>query len=171
MLLVAALILMTTLIAVPTLARSYRGARLRASARTIIMAHRQARALAALRQESFALILDTVQNRIELVALHGTSGAVRPDPVEFETTPESIGSNEDPAPAVETEWIRDLADHIRIVQCSVENQEPEHEGLYWVRYSPGGSMDRFDLTLSDEQDHLARIQIDPITGRIEASYD
>lgn len=168
MLLVAAIVLMTTLIAVPTLARSYRGARLRASTRLILTAHRQARALAALRQESFALILDAERNRVELVSVRAAS-----DP-DSESYFDPALATESPEPAgtpVEEEWSRNLADQVRIVECRVEDGEPAERGLYSIRYTPGGTADGFEIVLADEEDRRSRIETDPVTGRATATYD
>jgi type II secretory pathway pseudopilin PulG len=168
MLLVAAIVLMTTLIAVPTLARSYRGARLRASTRLVVTAHRQARALAALRQETFALILDTVQGRIELVALREKAQGNPEARFEPEMDLEAPGES---TATVEAEWSRNLADRVRIVECTVEDGEPETNGIHSIRYTPGGTVDAFEILLADEEDRRARIQVDPVTGRITAIYD
>jgi type II secretory pathway pseudopilin PulG len=168
MLLVAAIVLMTTLIAVPTLARSYRGARLRASTRLIVTAHRQARALAALRQESFALILDAERNRVELVTVRAApddSHDAYFEPALESESPEPAGA------AVEEEWSRNLADQIRIVECTIEDSEPAEPGLYSIRYTPGGTADGFVVVLADEENRRSRIQTDPVTGRVTATYD
>ncbi|MDZ4198372.1 MAG: prepilin-type N-terminal cleavage/methylation domain-containing protein [Kiritimatiellia bacterium] len=164
MLLVVAILLMTVLVAAPTLARSFRGARLKSSVRSLVMAHRQARALAALRQEQFALILDSVRGRMELVAVRGGPS------FQIEGFEESGGASESDAgstPRVETEWVRRLADQIRIAKCVVDGVDQEHEGLFWIRYYPGGGSDGFEVTLADEQDRSARIRTDSITGKIE----
>lgn len=161
MLLVAAIVLMTTLVAAPSLMRSFRGARLRASVRTLVTAHRQARALAALRQEQHALIVDTVNGRVELVAVR-KPGA------------EPGGPADDGGPGgvqIETEWIRWMSDRIRIAAFHVDSPGQEQEGIRWVRYYPGGVSDRFEATLADEQDRTAVVKTDPVTGRIEASHE
>jgi hypothetical protein len=114
------------------------------------------------------LILDTVQGRIELVALREKAQGNPEARFEPEMDLEAPGES---TATVEAEWSRNLADRVRIVECTVEDGEPETNGIHSIRYTPGGTVDAFEILLADEEDRRARIQVDPVTGRITAIYD
>ncbi len=59
LLMVVVIILLATTMAIPSFVRSYKGAKLRSSVRTIVMASRYARSVAVLQQKQTAILFDT----------------------------------------------------------------------------------------------------------------
>ena len=70
-LLVVAIFALIAGIAVPMFFSSFAGAKLRTSARSVVMAHRYARNLAVLRQRPVAVLVSAASNTLEVVLLTG----------------------------------------------------------------------------------------------------
>ncbi|MBN1268002.1 MAG: hypothetical protein JXB04_00295, partial [Kiritimatiellae bacterium] len=75
LLLVAFIMLLASAMAVPTFIRSYRSAKLRMSARTVVMTSRYARAMAVLQQKYVAVLFDRESGLVEMVGLDEQTGA------------------------------------------------------------------------------------------------
>ena len=69
--------LLASAIAVPSFVRSYRGAKLRTSARAVVMSHRYARGTAVLKQVEVAVLYDAKKNTIEIVSVTDPAAAKR----------------------------------------------------------------------------------------------
>ncbi len=176
LLLVIAIMMLVSVLAIPSMIRSYRGARLRTSARTVLMAHRQARASAVLRQTKMAILFDTERSLLEVVSL--TSTASTADRAMFLESRASRLQTEveggDAQPVSETvgsELIRRLADQVRMTEFNIVNGPPDEDGIYYVEYLPNGMCNEYSMRLVDENDNSIRIRIDPLTGKAEMSDD
>lgn len=143
--------------AVPNFIRSYKGAKLRTSARSIVMAHRFARSVAVLHQKSVAVYYYTEQNRIEVVSL-------KPAGVDEESVPSAEG---EPVTdyAVELELTRKLEDGVKIRAVEMEVEDQHDREAYWANYYPNGMCDAYRVNLLDEQNRDLWIEVDPLSGK------
>lgn len=178
LLLVVVIILIASGLAVPSFIRSYRGAKLRTSARAVVMSHRYARAMAVLKQTDVAILYDVKKNNIEIVSVASTAQGERDRFLESRdgrtgvARVDEAAEEESAAPeAVITEQVRALADGVRIEDFESEKVHAEKDGIYWVRYFQNGMCDPYELTLRDEYEKAATIEVDPISGKAMVKYD
>ena len=108
LLLVVVIIMLMATMAVPSFVKSFRGARLRTSARTVVMIHRHARSTAVLQQKHVAVLFDEEQNQLEVVTLSGGGNANARDGF-LEDRGAGVGESEGPA-SVESGTTRSLED-------------------------------------------------------------
>ncbi len=176
--------LLAAAIAVPSFVRSYRGAKLRTSARSIVMSHRYARSMAVLRQTPVAALFDKNRGEIEVVSL--ASSAAFDDRSKFldersqKTGVESVDNANPaggppaeaaPAPTVQSELVRPLAEGVKIAEFDSEQGAQEFKGVYWVNYYPNGMSDEFTVRLEDEYHKTATVSVDPLSGRAKVEYE
>jgi type II secretory pathway pseudopilin PulG len=174
LMLVVVIMLLTTTLAIPAFIKSLRGARLRTSARTVVMMHRHARALAVLQQKQVAVLYDVQKNEVEIVWLSGnrTTDAQamfleeRADRVLTAEPEAEKPAAEAPPPTVESEMIRPLEDGIRIVDFKSDREDQALEGIHWMNYYPNGMCDRYTMKLMDEKDRTVEVDVDNMSGRV-----
>jgi prepilin-type N-terminal cleavage/methylation domain-containing protein len=175
LMLVIVIMLLTTTLAIPAFIKSLRGARLRTSARTVVMMHRHARAMAVLQQKQVAVLYDVQKNEIEIVWLSGsrTTDAQamfleeRADRVlTAEPEPADAEAVAAPPPNVESEMIRPLEDGIRIVDFKSDREDQSVEGIHWMNYYPNGMCDRYTMKLMDEKERTVEVDVDNLSGRV-----
>lgn len=169
LLLVVALMTLMGLIAVPSMIRSLRGARLRASGRTVVQCHRHARSMAVLQQQQIALLFDTVQNEIEMVrvtvASEGAQGMFLDERAARATAEDGEEAEEDVSAEVTSEMIRKLDTGVSIAEIRSPKRSVEAiDGIFWVNYHANGMSDPYTLTLEDEKGRSMRIEIDGLSG-------
>ena len=180
LLLVVVITLLAAAMAVPSFVRSYRGAKLRTSARSIVMGHRYARGMAVLRQTRVAALFDLAKNEVEIVSVTVTAQAVgdrdhfldrRADrtgvaAVDDKAQPEAA------APAnVVSELVRPMAEGVKITHFESEKVEQEKDGIYWVNYYPNGMCDPYSVEVEDEYGKSATIEVDPLSGKAKVEYE
>ncbi len=179
-LLVVVILLISMGVAVPSLVRSYRGARLRTSARTIVMASKYARSVAVLRQTQAALLLDSAANNIEVVTVGSAAGADARskflDDRGSETLPGAAVPGADapaaPAGGVESVLRRGLEPEVRVVEVEAgDGPAAELDGIYWMNYFPSGMCDEFSVTLQDDRNQRVTIHVDPMSGTSRVAYE
>lgn len=157
------IILLASFVAMPSLVRSMRGARLRSSLRTTIMAHRYTRSLAVLEQKYAAISFDTEKQTIEVVTV-ATSGGGIPDSRFIE----DLAQPEEPLEAqVTPDMARSLEEGVRISDFRFEGEGIEKEGVYLVRYYPNGMCDGYSLRLADEKGKEVEITVERFSGQVE----
>ncbi len=171
LLLVVAIAVLATSISVPVFVRSARVTQLRASARTVIMAHRYARGLSVLQRTHAAVLFDSVAGEIEVVSVRAGAGTVdREAFLAGRTHRSGLETGEElsvPEAAVESELIRNLAAGVRIEE--INDRVPER--VQWVNYYPNGMCDRYNITLVDRSGGRATVSVDPFSGSVEAKYE
>ena len=175
-LLVVAIILIAAGLAIPSFIRSYRGAKLRTSARAVVMSHRYARAMAVLKQTDVAILYDAKKGSIEIISVGGAKQDDRAKFLEARDNLTGVAAADQqaaPAPAgpVVSELVRLLADGVSIVSFESDQAKQEKDGIYWVRYFKNGMCDKYTLRLKDEFDKSTEITVDPLSGKAKVEYE
>lgn len=182
LLLVVVIMMLAAAMAVPSFVRSYRGAKLRTSARAVVMSHRYARGMAVLKQVEVAVLYDARKNTIEVVSVTDSAAARDHDQVSAARAQQAEAAAKanpgegteavsPPAGGVVSELIRPLADGVRISGFESEKVEQEKDGLYWVNYYRNGMCDPYSLELEDEYHKSATVTVDPLSGKAKVEYD
>ena len=172
-LLVVVIIGIASAVALPAFSRSFRGAKLRNSTRTVLMAHRNAQSKAVLGQRYTAILFDEIKGTLELVEqgqpeakkdgffgeVGGGMGAVA-----------TGGAPAAPPPDAEPESIlvRKLEDGVNILSFRGGQNVDD---LHFVNYYPNGMCQAYELEIGDGEGRTARIQVDPVTGRVKVSNE
>ena len=182
MMLIVVIMLLASAMAIPSFVRSYRGAKLRTAARTVVMVHRHARSMAVLGQKEVGVLFDIVRQQVEVVSV--ASGVSAGDKSMFlEQSPEreaasAIQAGEKPAdevpaakPSVVSELTRKLPDGIKIDSFESEKVDQEVDGIYWITYSANGMSDPYTIRLVDDNGKAAVVEVDPISGKAKVEYE
>jgi prepilin-type N-terminal cleavage/methylation domain-containing protein len=175
-LLVVVIIGIAAAVAVPTFARSFRGAKLRNSTRTVLMMHRNAQAKAVLGQRYVAILFDERKSTLEMVEQPqagekkdsffeqgvggggGEMGSVATGaegPVAEGEAPQSV-------------LARKLEEGVRILSFRGGKEIDE---LYFVNYYPNGMCEAYEVVLGDDENRTARIRVDAVTGKAKVEGD
>ena len=183
LLLVIVIMMLAAALAVPSFIRSYRGAKLRTSARAVVMSHRYARGMAVLKQIDVAVLYDAKKNTIEVVSVtdaaaarnHGQVSEARAQQAEeaAKATPAADGAAPAPQTAggVLSELLRPLADGVHISNFESDKVEQEKDGIYWVNYYRNGMCDPYSIEIEDEYHKSATVTVDPLSGKAKVDYD
>jgi type II secretion system protein H len=182
LLLVIVIMMLAAAMAVPSFVRSYRGAKLRTSARAVVMSHRYARGMAVLKQVEVAVLYDAKKNTIEIVSVTDSAAARNHDQVSearAQQAEDAAKANPDDgtkpvaqtAGGVSSELIRPLADGVHISNFESHKVEQEKDGIYWVNYYRNGMCDPYSLELQDEYHKSATVTVDPLSGKAKVEYD
>ena len=170
-LLVVVIIGIASAVAVPAFARSFRGAELRNSTRTVLTVHRNAQSKAVLGQRYMAVLFDEVKGTLELVD-QGQPG------VKKDSFFGSLGEGAAPAmgavatgadaPAAEASaarplLTRKLEDGVKILSFRGGR---EIDGIYFVSYFPNGMCEAFEVKIGDDENRTAQITVDAVTGKV-----
>jgi len=173
----------TAALAVPSFIRSYQGAKLRTSVRTIVMAHRHARATSVLQQKQSVILFDVKKNEIEIISvsaamqvsdkdkfLDGRANRTGSDVVDAAEADKQRQTGEKEMSPVISELVRKMADGVKIVDFESEKVQ-EEDGIYWVNYYPNGMCDPYELRVVDDKNQAATVKIDGLSGSAEVEYD
>jgi len=183
LLLVVMIMMLTAALAVPSFIRSYQGAKLRTSVRTIVMAHRHARATSVLQQKQSVILFDVKKNEIEIISvsaamqvsdkdkfLDGRANRTGSDVVDAAEADKQRQTGEKEMSPVISELVRKMADGVKIVDFESEKVQ-EEDGIYWVNYYPNGMCDPYELRVVDDKNQAATVKIDGLSGSAEVEYD
>jgi len=170
LLLVIALILTVSGLAVPTLMRAYRGEQLRAAVREIAAAHRLARSLAFLRSTPMELRLHPSARRIEV---HGPPAAPEAWSTEtlFDAESQHETAPEEEARPATAESVRVWAEEVRLVRVEINGEPRDETASLTLPYTPGGGVPEWCVWLEDRQGERAKVRANPYTGRVEVGYE
>ena len=176
-LLVVVIIGIAAAVAVPTFARSFRGAKLRAGVRQTLAMHRSAQSKAVLGQRYMAILFDQRKNTLELVEQGGATtkqdsffgdlqGGSAPGWGQVATgDDESAGAPaEDNTP--KSQAVRSLQSGVKIVSFRGGKMIDD---LYYVTYFPNGMCDGYTLELGDEENRTTTIRVDGVTGKAKVT--
>jgi hypothetical protein len=158
--------------AVPYIARSYRAAKLRTAARSVIMAGRYARSTAVLHQVQTAILFDLAKHQLEVVSLEDQSGAADRDRF-LDARGQRGSDNDDEAEklSVVSKLSRQLPEGVKIVSVISETVTFEYDDIFWVNYYPNGMCDDYAVRLMDEDRKMVRLDMDPLSGRTAIEYE
>ena len=174
--------MLSAAIAVPSFVRSYRGAKLRTSARAVVMSHRYARGMAVLKQNDAAILYDAKKNTIEIVTITDSAAARDHEQVSEaraqqaqEAARAATGDGAATAPqtagGVKSEMTRSLQEGVTITSFESEKVEQEKDGIYWVNYYRNGMCDPYSIELRDEYRKSATVTVDPLSGKAKVEYE
>ncbi|NCC52837.1 MAG: prepilin-type N-terminal cleavage/methylation domain-containing protein [Spartobacteria bacterium] len=168
-LLVVVIMLISMGVAVPYFMSSFRGAKLRATVRTIIMASRYARATAVLQQMDTAILFDRALGTIEIVGIKSTT---EKDKFLDESGPISPGAEEDSADnySVNTLLKKTIESDVEIVELTSDGNLEEVDGIYGVNYYANGMCDQYTIVLRDQHNTTVTIDIDPLSAKAKLDY-
>lgn len=173
--LVVVIIGMAAAVAVPVFTGSYRGAKLRTSARTVVSTHRAAQTKAILSQTYISILYDTRLGTIETIeqaaaeekedAFFGkidTSGlnSLRIGSSSPSDRDAAAADGTSPAPSKVSE--RKLESDVKIESF---NGGLEIDDIHYIQYYPNGMCQKYELVLVDDENRRSRIKVDPITGK------
>lgn len=166
--LVVAIIMIASSMAVPAFFRSFQAANIRTAARMVVTAGKYARTMAVLQQRQISVFFDTETGEIRIVALERAGG---PHLDAFLDAHRGRGGEED---RFTTEVLREqsLPEHVRIAQFNAPSRMQHVDGVYWVNYFPSGVSDSYSLQITDEQrNRSVMIEVDHLSGATAMRYD
>lgn len=166
--LVVAIIMIASSMAVPAFFRSFQAANIRTGARMVVTAGKYARNMAVLQQRQVSIFFDTETGEIRIVASERAGG---PNLDAFLDATQGRGH---PDGRFTTEVLRtqSLPEHVRITQFNAPSRFQEVDGVYWVNYFPSGVSDSYSLRISDEQrNRSVVIEVDHLSGATAMHYD
>ncbi len=178
-LLVVVIIGMAAAVGVPMFARSFKGAKLRAATRTVLMVHRHAQTKAVLGQRYTAILFDGVKGTLEMVD-QGQAGEQKPDAFFGSVGGDAAAPDADPAepggapagadgaaPPV-SKLERRLEEGVKILSFRGGR---EIDDIHYVSFYPNGMCEAYELQLGDEEGRTARIRVNAVTGKAKVDRD
>ena len=172
--LVVVIIGIASAVALPTFAKSYRGAKLRTSVRMVLAMHRNAQAKAVLGQEYTALLFDVRKGTVELVEQSGArqmqdsffgeiggSGGGMGSVMSGADFADGGGGDGGEA-EVSSFALRRLEDTVSFESFRGGKEIDE---LFYVSYYPSGRCEGYTVTLADGEGRRRSVTVDPITGK------
>lgn len=179
-LLVAVIVGIASAVAVPMFARSFRGAKLRNSTRTVLMMHRNAQSKAVMGQRYMAVLFDELKGTLEMVdqgqpgvkkdALFGSVGGgagAAPGGGTGAAAPGGEAAGTD-AKAPASVLDRKLEDGVKILSFRGGR---EFDGIHYVSYFPNGMCEAFEVKIGDGENRSARIRVDAVTGKAKVEHE
>jgi len=177
-LLVVVIIGVASAVAVPVFARSFRGAKLRSSARTVLMVHRHAQSKAVLGQRYMAVLFDERKGTLELVDqgqpgvkqdqffgdVGGAAGGAMGDAASGADAPAAGES----AGGLPTVLVRKLEEGVKILSFKGGRA---YDDIDYVSYFPNGMCEAFSVEIGDEEGRRAKIRVDPVTGKAKVEHE
>jgi prepilin-type N-terminal cleavage/methylation domain-containing protein len=170
MLLVVAIIGITSVIAIPYMVRSIQGNRLRTAIRTVVMAGRYSRSMALLRQQELTLTFDLAHSSLSVQPVSGAT-TPPPSPLPNEKTPSfpPTPNTDEPAPSPTSSSEaypigiqRDL-DQVTIEWIEIDGEPPQTEGPAIIHYFTNGRCQPYALRIVDARGVATRITVDSLS--------
>ena len=178
LLLVLVIMGIATGLAIPSFVRSYQSAKLRTSARTVVMASRYARSVAVLQQLQAALLYDMEKHTIEVVVINMEASAedrsgfldARKEPKDARVTDDQAEET-GPSASVASRLRKAMAEDVRIISVEREEEGREMDNIFWVNYYPNGMCDQHTVRLRDKHNKTVRIEVDPMSAKAAVEYE
>lgn len=174
--LVVVIIGIASAVALPTFAKSYRGAKLRTSTRMVLAMHRNAQSKAVLGQEYTALLFDVRKGTVELVEqsgerkmqdsffgeISGGGGGMGSVMSGADFAGGSGDGGDGDGTEVSSFALRKLEDTVSFESFRGGKEIDE---LFYVSYYPSGRCEGYTVTLADGEGRRRSVTVDPITGK------
>jgi prepilin-type N-terminal cleavage/methylation domain-containing protein len=174
--LVMVLIVVISGISLPYFASSFRGSKLRTSARTINRMAKYANSMAIMREETLTLALNPDTMEVFLggylaAPTNSADGELDQDVLKrlgFVDDDESSSPNG----GIEKEVHRFLPDGLTVKDFEKEwaEADDEHDELHLVRFFPNGQCEWFKLELADDKGDGVLLEIDPISAKMTSEF-
>ena len=164
---VVVIIMITMAVAIPSFTRSFRGAKLRTSGRTLVMASRYARSVAVLQQVQTSLLFDSELNSCEIVSVSTGGG---------DDKFLNDGGGEEPegggAASVTSLLRHTLPEGVKIIEVRGDGEADvqEIDGIYYVSYYPNGMCDAYEIELEDDRGKRMMMAVDPLSGKSKVEF-
>ena len=162
-------------VSLPHFANTYKGSKLRSSARTVTRMARYARNMAIMRETTMTVVLNHETMEIYLGGATQTTtntadGELDQDVlkrlgyVEGETSSENLG--------IDKEIHRFLPEDITVADFEKDflEEEEDYEDIYLIRYYSDGQADWFTLKLEGRRGLGVKMENDPISGKIRSEF-
>ena len=164
-LLVVVIIMIITAVAIPSFARSFRGAKLRTAGRSLVMASRYARSVAVLQQVQTSLLFDSALGSYEIVSISTGNESAK-------FLNDSTGEQEEQPATVASILKRTLPEGVQFtgVRGTGEHEVPEIEGIFYVSYYPNGLCDAYEVGLVDDREKQMLMEVDPLSGKSTVTF-
>lgn len=173
--LVAVVITIITGIAMPYFAGSYKGNKLRLSARTISRMSRYARSMSIMREEPLTVVLNHETMEIWLggyaAKTNSADGELDQDVLKrLGYVDDDEGSSN--TAGIEKEVHKFLPDNltVKFFEKDWTEEDNDHEELYMIRFFPNGQCDWFEMELEDNRGISIRLENDPISGKVKSEF-
>ncbi len=174
--LVVVIIGIASAVALPTFAKSFRGAKLRTSTRMVLAMHRNAQSKAVLGQEYTALLFDVRKGTVELVEqsgprkmqdsffgeIGGSGGGMGSVMSGSDFSGDGGGDGGGGGEAVSSFALRKLEDTVSFESFQGGKEIDE---LFYVSYYPSGRCEGYTVVLADGEGRRRSVTVDPITGK------
>lgn len=174
--LVVVIIGIASAVALPTFAKSFRGAKLRTSVRMVLAMHRNAQSKAVLGQEYTALLFDVRKGTVELVEqsgprkmqdsffgeIGGSGGGMGSVMSGSDFSGDGGGDGGGDGEAVSSFALRKLEDTVSFASFQGGKEIDE---LFYVSYYPSGRCEGYTVVLADGEGRRRSVTVDPITGK------
>ena len=174
--LVAVVITIITGIAMPYFAGSYKGNKLRLSARTISRMARYARSMSIMREEPLTIVLNHETMEIwlgGLAAAQTNSADGELDQDVLDRLGYTDGDSDSSSTAgIEKEVHKFLPDDltVKFFEKDWTEEDNRYEDLYMIRFFPNGQCDWFEMELEDNRSTSIQLENDPISGKVKSKF-
>jgi prepilin-type N-terminal cleavage/methylation domain-containing protein len=169
LLLVVAIIGITSIIAIPYMVRSLQGNRLRTAVRTVVMAGRYARSMALLRQQELTLTFDLAQSSLSVQPRSGPTAPLPSASSEKATEFLPPAGADDIAPPSSAPGesypigIQRELDQVTIEWIEIDGDPPRLEGSATIHYFTNGRCQPYVLRIVDARGVATRISVDSLS--------
>lgn len=173
--LVAVVITIITGIALPYFAGSYRGNKLRLSARTVSRMSRYARSMAIMREEQMTVVLNHETMEVYLGGFlnktDSADGELDQDVLKrLGYIDDDEGSSNDPGIDREVHKFLPEGLSVRIFEKDWTEEDDQFPDLYMIRFFPNGQCDWFEMELEDKRGLSVHLEIDSISGKVKSEF-
>lgn len=177
--LVIAIIVLAFAIALPTIGRSLKSAKLKTAAREAIVLSRYARNAAILHQRHHVMMFNPEARKLELVSLErsGFQGGMGDPFASLENARQVESKLQEQEEQAEYQ-VKDggikaktLPEGVGIEDFTCSAEDQEHNGVYWVNYYPNGMCDAHSFSIADTRGRKITVKVDGITGEIHTGMN
>lgn len=169
-LLVLAIMAITTVVSMPYLVKSIRGNRLRVATATIVKAGRYARNMALIHAQEMKVVIDIKAATVSIAPHYETAppapneGVPLPAAGSAGSPPPGPPGEEAPAAASPSLHVFRQLDAVRIEYVQLENKPSETDGLVTIIYRSNGRCSPYSVRVVDEYDNAMVITVDALSS-------